>query len=79
MAYALPYKYDRTDYAGSRRTDYRTHTARADFGIVNNYWQSCCVGAAAQLELADLLANGPYTSMFWPSARRLMRPASIAC
>ena len=28
-------------------------------GIVNNYWQSCCVGAAAQLELADLLANGP--------------------
>jgi hypothetical protein len=28
-------------------------------GIVNNHWQSCCVGAAAQLELADLLADGP--------------------
>ena len=28
-------------------------------GIVNNHWQSCCVGAAAQLELADLLAEGP--------------------
>ncbi len=28
-------------------------------GIVNNYWQGCCVGAAAQLELADLLADGP--------------------
>ena len=28
-------------------------------GIVNNYWQACCVGAAAQLELADLLADGP--------------------
>ena len=24
-------------------------------GIVNNHWQSCCVGAAVQLELADLL------------------------
>jgi hypothetical protein len=28
-------------------------------GIVNNHWQSCCVGAAAQLEIADLLADGP--------------------
>src|SRR5688572_17947350 len=28
-------------------------------GIVTNHWQSCCVGAAAQLELADLLADGP--------------------
>jgi hypothetical protein len=28
-------------------------------GIVNNHWQSCCVGAAAELELADLLAEGP--------------------
>ena len=28
-------------------------------GIVNNHWQSCCVGAAAQLELADMLADGP--------------------
>jgi hypothetical protein len=31
-------------------------------GIVNNHWQSCCVGAAAQLELADLLADGPPVS-----------------
>ena len=28
-------------------------------GIVNNHWPSCSVGAAAQLELADLLAEGP--------------------
>ena len=28
-------------------------------GIVNNYWQGCSVGAAARLELADLLADGP--------------------
>jgi hypothetical protein len=28
-------------------------------GVVNNHWQSCCVGAAAQLQLADLLADGP--------------------
>jgi len=28
-------------------------------GIVTNHWQSCCVGVAAQLELADLLADGP--------------------
>jgi hypothetical protein len=28
-------------------------------GIVNNYWQGCSVGAAARLELADLLAAGP--------------------
>lgn len=28
-------------------------------GIVTHHWRSCCVGAAAQLELADLLADGP--------------------
>lgn len=28
-------------------------------GIDNNHWQGCCVGAAAELELADLLADGP--------------------
>lgn len=28
-------------------------------GIVNNYWQGCAVGAAAQLEIADLLNDGP--------------------
>ena len=28
-------------------------------GIVNNHWQSRCLGVAAQLELADQLANGP--------------------
>ena len=28
-------------------------------GIVNNYWQACCVGAAAQLEIADHLAGAP--------------------
>ena len=28
-------------------------------GIVDNYWQACSVGAAAQLELADHLAGGP--------------------
>ena len=28
-------------------------------GVVNNHWQGCCVGAAAQLQLADLLADGP--------------------
>jgi hypothetical protein len=27
--------------------------------IVNKHWQRCCVGAAQQLELADLLADGP--------------------
>jgi hypothetical protein len=27
--------------------------------IVNNYWQGCSVGAAAQLELADHLSDGP--------------------
>lgn len=27
--------------------------------IVNNYWQGCAVGAAAQFELADMLADGP--------------------
>jgi len=28
-------------------------------GVVNNYWQGCCVGAAAQLEIADHLAGAP--------------------
>ena len=27
--------------------------------IVNNYWQGCAVGAAAELELADMLASEP--------------------
>ena len=50
-------------------------------GIVNNHWQSCCVGAAAQLELADLLANGPLhvdilaeqTKTHGPSLYRMLR------
>jgi hypothetical protein len=50
-------------------------------GIVNNYWQSCCVGVAAQLELADLLANGPLhvdvlaerTKTYAPSLYRMLR------
>jgi ubiquinone/menaquinone biosynthesis C-methylase UbiE len=50
-------------------------------GIVNNHWQSCCVGAAAQLELADLLADGPLhvdvlanlTKTHGPSLFRMMR------
>jgi hypothetical protein len=50
-------------------------------GIVNNHWQSCCVGAAAQLELADLLADGPLhvdrlaerTKTHGPSLYRLLR------
>lgn len=50
-------------------------------GIVNNHWQSCCVGAAAQLELADLLADGPLhvdvlaerTQTHAPSLYRLLR------
>ena len=50
-------------------------------GIVNNHWQSCCVGAAAQLELADLLADGPLhvdilaqrTESHAPSLYRLLR------
>ena len=50
-------------------------------GIVNNHWQSCCVGAAAQLELADLLADGPLhvdvlaerTKMHGPSLYRMLR------
>jgi hypothetical protein len=50
-------------------------------GIVNNHWQSCCVGAAAQLELADLLADGPLhvdvlaerTQTHGPSLYRLLR------
>ena len=50
-------------------------------GIVNNHWQSCCVGAAAQLELADQLAGGPLhvdvlaerTKTHAPSLYRLLR------
>src|SRR5688572_14169075 len=50
-------------------------------GIVNNHWQSCAVGAAAQLELADLLADGPLhvdilaerTKMHGPSLYRMLR------
>ena len=50
-------------------------------GIVNNHWQSCCVGAAAQLELADLLADGPLhvdilaerTKTHGPSLYRILR------
>jgi len=48
-------------------------------GIVNNHWQSCCVGAAAQLELA--LAAGPLhfsvlaerTKTHAPSLYRMLR------
>jgi hypothetical protein len=50
-------------------------------GIVNNHWQSCCVGAAAQLELADQLADGPLhygilaerTKTHGPSLYRMLR------
>ena len=50
-------------------------------GIVNNHWQSCCVGAAAELELADLLADGPLpievlaerTQTHGPSLYRMLR------
>lgn len=50
-------------------------------GIVNNHWQGCSVGAAAQLELADLLADGPLhldvlaerTSTHAPSLFRMLR------
>jgi hypothetical protein len=50
-------------------------------GIVNNHWQSRCVGVAAQLELADALANGPLhvdvlaqrTQTHAPSLYRLLR------
>lgn len=49
--------------------------------IVNNYWQSCCVGVATQLELADLLADGPLavdvlaerTKTHAPSLYRMLR------
>ncbi len=49
--------------------------------IVNNHWQSSCVGAAAQLELADLLADGPLhvdalaerTKTHAPSLYRMLR------
>jgi hypothetical protein len=50
-------------------------------GIVNNYWQACCVGAAAQLEIADHLAAAPLhvdllaerTETHAPSLYRLLR------
>jgi len=50
-------------------------------GIVNNHWQSLCVGVAAQLELADQLANGPLhvdvlaerTKTHAPSLYRMLR------
>jgi hypothetical protein len=49
--------------------------------ITNNYWQGCSVGAAAQLELADLLADGPLhvdalaerTQTHAPSLFRMLR------
>jgi hypothetical protein len=46
-------------------------------GIVN-HWQSCCVGAAAQLELADL-PMAPCTSTFLRSAQRRTGRACIGC
>jgi hypothetical protein len=50
-------------------------------GIVNNHWQSRCLGVAAQLELADQLANGPLhvdvlaerTQTHAPSLYRMLR------
>jgi hypothetical protein len=50
-------------------------------GLVSSHWQSCCVGAAAQLELADLLADGPQhvemlaerTKTHAPSLYRMLR------
>ena len=50
-------------------------------GVVNNYWQGCCVGAAAQLEIADHLAGAPLhvdvlaerTKTHAPSLYRLLR------
>jgi hypothetical protein len=50
-------------------------------GILNNHWQSRCVGVAAQLELADPLANGPLhvdvlaerTQTHAPSLYRMLR------
>lgn len=50
-------------------------------GIVNNHWQSCAVGVAAQLELADLLVDGPLdvdvlaerTKTHAPSLFRMLR------
>lgn len=50
-------------------------------GVVNNHWESCCVGAAAQLELADLLAEGPLhvdilaerTQTYGPNLYRMLR------
>ncbi len=45
-----------------------THEAH----LYSNHWQSCCVGAAAQLELADVLADGPLHVTFLPGAARHM-------
>lgn len=50
-------------------------------GIVNNYWQACSVGAVAQLEIADHLADAPLhvdelaqrTKSHAPSLYRLLR------
>ncbi len=50
-------------------------------GIVNNYWQGCAVGAIAELEIADRLADGPLdvetlagrTETHAPSLFRLLR------
>jgi hypothetical protein len=46
-------------------------------GIVNNHWQSCCVGAAAPHELADLQADvdllAERTKTHGPSLYRLLR------
>jgi len=50
-------------------------------GIVNNHWEGRCVGVAAQLELADQLANGPLhvdvlaerTKTHAPSLYRMLR------
>jgi hypothetical protein len=50
-------------------------------GIVNNHWQACAVGVAAQLELADLLSEGPLdvdtlakrTKTHGPSLFRMLR------
>jgi hypothetical protein len=55
-------------------------------GIVNNHWQSCCVGVAAQLELADLLADGPLdvdvlaerSNTHGPSLYRMLRALESA-
>lgn len=50
-------------------------------GLVNNYWQASCAGAAAQLQIADHLADGPLhvdvlaerTKTHAPSLFRMLR------